>query len=116
MLSTFLNLFRSKAKKDISYLDVSYLQHDPTTQTLILYNNATRSIKNVRLVVKNTAKASFTKIFEKLASRTSEVVPLAELTDSAGKPFTGELHNIVIQINKLKSTFEPQKNKFTKST
>ncbi len=36
MFSTFLNLFPRKAKKDISYLDVSYLRQDPTTQTLIL--------------------------------------------------------------------------------
>jgi hypothetical protein len=109
-----LNLFRPR--KDLSFLDVSYLRHDPTTQTLILYNNATRSIKNIRLVVKNTDKTSFTKDFEKLASRTGEAVPLSKPTDSAGKPFTGELHNIVIQLNKLKSTFEPQKNKFKKST
>jgi len=83
MSPKFFSFFRHKAgHKDLSFLDVSYLRHEPTAQTLILYNNATRSVRNVKLVVINTMKQSFMKDFERLVSRSGNNVPLDQLTDA----------------------------------
>ena len=112
------NLFsffrKNSGHKDLSFLDVSYLRHDPTTQTLMLYNNATRSVRNVRLVVMNSMKQSFMKDFERLGPRSGYEVTLDQLTDSVGLPFKGILNKIVIHCNNTKSSFEPENNNFRK--
>lgn len=109
-----LGLFSLNRKEDISFLDLSYLRHDPNTNVLLVYNNGLRSAAGIRIEVKNEELVSFIKNFEKLSARSANPLPLADLFDSLHRPFSGKIKDITLHYKGQKKVFIPDADKFSR--
>jgi len=107
MLANFFGLFRSKNKDDLTFLEVFYFQHDPSTNKLLVCNNGMRSTNEIRLVVKNDQLMLFTKNLDKLEARSSNLLALADLLDNLQRPFSGTIKEITLYHKGRKAVFVP---------
>ena len=105
-MSFFLpKFFHSKKTVARPFLNVTYLRHDPQTQTLILYNFQPTTANDVRLEVINKENQAFYQNFESLKPKIGISVSILQLSDSMGKTFSGELAKIAIYHKNAKTTF-----------
>jgi|GEM_PF-5296057 hypothetical protein len=108
-------LFGQKRKNDkLSRIDVSYHQHKPKSNKLVVYNNNHIDIESLQVTIVDNQNHQFFYKYSQLKAKESVLLSLTNLQGDKPASFEGEISRLELRLENTTSIFKPIKTGFVR--